>query len=79
MEREYREIARSLQISVSTTHRIYKRFENTGDVAALKQPSRGSARKLVDLIELLIIGLVAENLCINLLVRYARLFMRLHL
>ena len=66
MEREYREIARSLQISVSTAHRIYKRFENTGDVAALKQPSRGSARKLDDLHELLIIGLVAENPCIYL-------------
>ena len=59
MEREYREIARSLQISVSTAHRIYKRFENTGDVAALKQPSRESTRKLDDLHELLIMGLVS--------------------
>ena len=40
--------------------------ENTGDVAALKQPSRESARKLDDLHKQLIFGLVAENQCIYL-------------
>ena len=66
MERGFRDIASNLQISLSTAHRIFKRFEDTGDVTVSKQQSRPYHRKLDDLHELFIIGIVMENPCIYL-------------
>ena len=54
MELPFREIARRLNISSSTAYSIWKRFQETGDVKASKQPKREDARK-IDL-ELFIIG-----------------------
>ena len=66
MERQFREIARHLQIAVSTAHRIFKRFELTGEVDPQPQPSRPYARVTDDQHELLIIGLISENPCLYL-------------
>ena len=57
----FEQIATRLQIAASTAHRIYTRFEATGDVAPSKQPQRPFCRKLDNLHELLIIGLIHEN------------------
>ena len=61
MEMQFRDIARRLQIASSTAHRIFKRFEEGGDVSPAKQPSRLHARKLDDHHELFIIAIVIEN------------------
>ena len=61
MEMQFREIVRLLQIAISTTHRIFKRFEESGEVSAAKQPKRLLARKLDDRHELLLIAIVIEN------------------
>ena len=61
MELAFRDISRKLQIAVGTAHRIYKRFEESGDVAASKKPLRYETRKLDDLNELLVMGLVIDN------------------
>ena len=61
MEMQFREIARRLQIAVSTAHRIFKRFEESGEVSAAKQPKRLLARKVDDHHELLIIAIVIDN------------------
>ena len=37
MERKFRDIARHLQIAVSTAHCIFKRFEMTGEVDPKKK------------------------------------------
>ena len=66
MDRQFREIAQHLQIAVNTAHRIFKRFEITGEVDPKQQPSRPFNRLLDDQHELLIIGLVAENPCLYL-------------
>lgn len=42
-------------------HRILRKFESTGDVQPLHPPVRLHLRKLDDLHELYIIGLIAEN------------------
>lgn len=60
-EHSYKDIARRLQIGVGTAHRIFKRFETTGDVAPLRRCGTPSKRKLDDHHELYIIGLVTEN------------------
>ncbi len=57
----FKEIAIRLQIGVGTAHRIYEKFERTGDVAPCKQPIRPDSRKIDDIHELYIIGLVHEN------------------
>ena len=57
----YKDIAMRLQIGVGTAHRIFKKFELSGDVAPLKRSARIDKRKLDDHHELYIIGLVAEN------------------
>ena len=36
----FKEIATHLQIGVSTAHRVYTRYIDTGDVVARKQPER---------------------------------------
>lgn len=56
-----RSIARQLCIGVGTVHRILRKFESTGDVQPLHPPVRLHLRKLDDLHELYIIGLIAEN------------------
>ena len=66
MERQCHDIANRLQIATSTAHRIFKRFEKTGDVAPPKQPSRLHTRKLDEHHELLIIAIVMENPCVYL-------------
>ena len=66
MEMQFRDIARRLQIATSTAHRIFKRFEDSGDVAPRKQSSRLHARKLDEHHELLIIAIVMENPCVYL-------------
>ena len=65
-ECSYKDIAKRLQIGVGTAHRIFKRFESTGDVAPLARGRRPDKRKLDDYHELYIIGLVTENPAINL-------------
>ena len=66
MEMQFRDIASRLQIATSTAHRIFKRFEESGDVAPSKQSSRLNARKLDEHHELLIIAIVIENPCVYL-------------
>ena len=60
-EYRYKDLAKRLQIGVGTAHRIFKRFESTGDVAPLGRGARPGKRKLDDHHELLIIGLITEN------------------
>ena len=50
----FRDIADRLQISVSTAHRLYMRFEQTGEVAPLKPQIRPGSRKLDEYHELYI-------------------------
>ena len=57
----YKDIAVRLQIGVGTAHRIFKKFELTGDVAPLKRSPRIDRRKLDEHHELYILGLVGEN------------------
>ena len=57
----YKEIAIRLQIAVSTAHRLFQRYESTGDVAPLNRAERHELRKLDNLHELFIIGLICEN------------------
>ena len=42
----FKEISEHLQIATSTAHRIYKRFELTGDVEPMKPRKRYECRKL---------------------------------
>ena len=57
----FKEITEYLQIATSTTHRIYKRFELTGDVEPMKPRRRYECRKLDAHHELLLIALINEN------------------
>ena len=57
----FRDIAIRLQIGLGTAHRLYTKFEETGEVAPIKPGPRSDVRKLDDLHELYIIGLLAEN------------------
>ena len=50
-----------MNIATSTAHRIFKGFENDGEVQAAKQGMRPEMRALVEHSELLIIGLILEN------------------
>ena len=64
MEASFKEIALNLQISISTAHRIYKRFEDTGEVgmsADRRETDRSRFHKLEDLHEIVVITIVAEN------------------
>lgn len=60
-ESHYKDIAKRLQIGVGTAHKIFKRFECTGDVRPLRRGVRPDKRKLDGHHELYIIALVAEN------------------
>ena len=57
----FQDIADRLQISVSTAHRLYIRFEQTGEVALLKPKIRQDSHKLDDYHKLYIIGILIEN------------------
>ena len=57
----FKQIASRLQIAVGTAHRIFAKFEATGEVAPSKQPKRPASRKIDDLHELYIIGILHEN------------------
>ena len=62
----FREISKRLQIGVGTAHRLFKRFELTGDVRPMGQSLRLDTRKLDGHHELYILGLIAENPGVNL-------------
>ena len=66
MDKSYREIAKCLQISNGTAHRIFKKFETTGEVSSVKLTEMHNFRMLDDHHELLILGLVADNPCLYL-------------
>jgi len=55
-----------IQISCGTAHRIFKRFEATGDVSSVRVTKKHNIRKLDDHHELLILGLVVDNPCLYL-------------
>ena len=55
-ESHYKDIPKRLQIAVGTAHRIFKRFERSGDVAPLKRSLRPDKRKPNDHHELYIIN-----------------------
>ena len=57
----FREIATRLQIGLGTAHRIYKKFEETGEVAPIKPGPRPDLHKLDEIHELYILGLLVEN------------------
>ena len=57
----FKAIANQLQIGVGTTHKIFSRFEDTGNVNPKVPSSRPESRKLDDLHELYILCLVVEN------------------
>ena len=59
MEMSVRSIARRLQVGVTTVHRILSRFKSTGDIRRTRRSTR--PRKLDELHELYIIGLISEN------------------
>ena len=61
----FREISRHLQISTSTAHRIYRKFEETGDVSPVRCNRCPDHRKL-DEHEFLLITIVMENPCLHL-------------
>ncbi len=57
MELTFRDIARNLNISVSTVHSVYKKFEETGDISA--NVAKGEGRRVLnEQQELLVIGLL---------------------
>ena len=59
----YRQIASRLQIGTGTAHRILQRFRDTGDVSPSKRHGQlqPTCRKLDDLHEIYILGMVADN------------------
>ena len=57
----FRDIATRLQIGLGTARRIYKKFEETGEVAPIKAGPRPNLHKLDEIHELYILGLLVEN------------------
>ena len=57
----FKRIATRPQIGVGTAHRLYTRYAQSGEVAPSQREARPLARKLDELHELFIIGLIAEN------------------
>lgn len=55
-----RDVAARLGIGTSTAHRIFQRFQESGEIAP-KQPCRNDARILDDRHELFILGILMEN------------------
>lgn len=62
----FEKIGICLQVAPSTAHRIFTRFQNTGEVAPLQPSSQEGLRKLDDHHELFIIGMIHENPCLYL-------------
>ena len=60
-EYSYRDIAKSLCVSLGTAHNVWSKFVSTGEVSAKKQPPRDSMRVLDHHNELLVIGLVLHQ------------------
>ena len=63
MNLSYKEIGARLQIASSTAHRIFSRFKMSGDVVAKSTSSATNQELIDDYHELLIIGIISENLC----------------
>lgn len=61
MRLTYKEIATRLQIGTATAYRLFQRYLATGSVEPRAQPLRPHCRKLDNLHELYIIGLIHEN------------------
>ena len=59
----FRQIALRLWIAVSTAHRIFVRFRDTGELSPKKntRKRRTRSQKLDDLHELYIIGMIVDN------------------
>ena len=59
----FRQVAFRLQIAVSTAHRIFVRFRDTGDLSPRKHNGKRhtSNRKLDELHELYLLGMIADN------------------
>jgi len=60
-EHSFRQIADKLNIAHSTVSLIFKRFEETGDVAPSNQPQRVNPRCLDGQHELFVMALVMES------------------
>lgn len=60
MNLTFPEIAKNLSIAASTAQRVYKQFEDSGDVESVSRSSRPELRALDEHAELLIIGLILE-------------------
>lgn len=58
---KYRDIAANLGVSLGTVANIIKLFETTGSVDPKVQPTRNDLRKLDDVHELYILGLIYDN------------------
>ena len=54
-------IAKNLNIATSTAHRVYKKFETSGDVQAVQRGCRPDLRALDEHSELIIIGLILQS------------------
>ena len=59
----FRQIASRLQIATGTAHRIFARFQDTGDVSPLSRQGkcRPTIRKLDELHEVYVLGMIADN------------------
>ena len=57
----FRDIAQRLQIGVGSAYRLYRRFSLTGELSPSKRSRRSDKRKLDELHELNIIGLLVVN------------------
>ena len=57
----FRQIADNLNIAHTTASLIFKRFEETGDVAPSTHPQRENQRRLDDHHELFVVALVMES------------------
>ena len=59
----FQEIAKNLNIAVSTAHRIFKQFEVSGGIAIPMDPRkpRPDVRVLNEHSEMIVIGLILEN------------------
>ena len=58
---QFSDIAKRLNIATSTAHRIYKEFDQTGDIQPVRHKSRPELQALQEQNVLLIIGLVTVN------------------
>ena len=61
MDLTFRQIAERLQIALGTAHRIFKRFQDTGNVSPAKRTPRPTLRKLDQYHELYVLCVIAES------------------